>query len=150
GAGAGDLSVLDRVVVAAHAAQPGAHEFFGHVFALGRELVAEEDHGNLLVWIELVGVHEAHAVSGVDGDRCLRLDQQGAVERLVLQRRDLLRERQITGAMSSNLMPAYFAASLSNDSDVTPCAAKPMRMPLRSLRPLNLPLSIRSLRMNTV
>src|SRR5262249_47597224 len=73
GAGAGDLSLLDRIVVAAHAAQPGAHEFLGHVFALARELVAEEDHGDLLVRIELVGVHEAHAISGVDGDRCLRL-----------------------------------------------------------------------------
>src|SRR5262245_40096835 len=46
--------------------------------------------------------------------------------------------------MSSNLMPAYFAASLSKDSDVTPCAAKPMRRPLRSLRLLNWPLSTRS------
>src|SRR5262249_1922826 len=138
------------MVVGGYAREAGGDELFGHLFALGRKPVAEEDHRNLLVWIELVGVHEAHAVSGVDGDRCLRLDQQGAVERLVLQRRDLLRERQITGAMSSNLMPAYFAAPLSNDSDVTPCPAKPMPMPLRSLRPLNLALSIRSLRMNTV
>ncbi len=47
-------------------------------------------------------------------------------------------------------MPPAFVASFATDRTVMPGAAKPIFSPLRSASVLNLPLSIRSLRMTTL
>src|SRR5262245_62131678 len=93
--GADKLAVGQGVVIGANTAQVGLHEPERRIGARGGEAVAVEYGGDLIVGIERLRIHEAHAVALVGGDGGGGLDQDRCVDRLVLEGNDLHRKRHV-------------------------------------------------------